>query len=79
MRRVIHAAIILSVVAVLLAILGVASADSAIDRMYDGVNEDDPFWPLAGIAALVAAVALAFIWLGVFVAYVVLRGVRALR
>ena len=79
MRRVIQVAIILSVIAVLLAILGVASADSAIDRMYDGVNEDDPFWPLAGLAALVAAVALVFIWLAVFVAYVVLRGVRAIR
>ena len=79
MRLVVRVAIVLSMIAVPLAILSVASADSAVDRMWDSVNEDDPFWPLAGIAALLAAGALAFIWLGVFVAYVVVRGVRALR
>ena len=79
MRLVIRVAIALSVMAVLVSILGVASADSAIDRMWDGVNEDDPFWPLAGVAALIAAGALAVIWLGVFVAYVVVKGVRALQ
>ena len=47
--------------------------------MRDGVNEDDPFWPLAGVAALLAAGALAVIWLGVSVAYVVVKGVTALQ
>jgi hypothetical protein len=72
-------AIALSVIAVLVSSLVVASADSAIDRMWDGVDEDDPFWPLASVTALLAGSVLAFIWLGVFVAYVVLRSVRALR
>jgi hypothetical protein len=79
MRVVVRVAVGLSVVAVLVAILIVASADSAIDRAWDGVDEDDPFWPLARVAVLIAAVELAAIWLGVFVAYVILQGVRVLR
>jgi hypothetical protein len=78
-RRVVRVAIALSVIAVLLSVFVVASADSAVDRMWDDVNEDDPFWPLAGITALIAGSAVAFIWLGVSVAYVVVRSVRALR
>jgi preprotein translocase subunit SecG len=78
MRPVVRTAIVLSAIAVLVAILVVASADSALDEAYPG-GEDDDFWTLAGVAALMAGGALAFIWLGVFVIYVLIRAVRAAR
>ena len=55
MRLVLRIAVVLSVLVVFVAILMVASADSSIDRAFGGVDEDDPFWPLAGAAAQIAA------------------------
>jgi uncharacterized BrkB/YihY/UPF0761 family membrane protein len=76
MRYVVRVGVVLSVLAVGGAILGVASVDSSLEEAWPGEPEDDSFWPLAGITVLVAAVPLAFIWLGVFVAYVIAKGLR---
>jgi uncharacterized BrkB/YihY/UPF0761 family membrane protein len=76
MRYVVRVGVVLSVLVVGGAILGVASVDSSLEEAWPGGPEDDSFWRLAGITVLVAAVPLAFIWLGVFVAYVIAKGLR---
>jgi hypothetical protein len=77
-RRVVQLAVVLSVVAPLVFAFLIASADSQIDNAYGG-DDPDEFWPIARGTALLSAAAIAVIWLGVFVIYVVRKGARALR
>ena len=71
-------AVVLSALSVLSAIVLVASIDSQLEDAWGGDSPDTGFWTLAGFTALIAALPLVVIWLGVGVALIV-KGVKTPR
>jgi hypothetical protein len=80
MRIIVRIAVWLSVVAVLvIVVLSVSAVDQLNEPWWGGEPGDVSLWWGVLLGLVYSGFVLAFIWLGVFVAYVVSMAVRALR